>query len=341
MNIFLRVLPYLVGAWLLYGLIRMAASKRRWAVYYSVLTDDTQLLDAQLAKGTSPNCRTRDGRTPLMLAAAMGRTEACRVLIKHEARLGDTMRLCRTTLGGVGDYGTALHLAAFCGHPETVKELLKAPDHLQALATPDERGCTPLAIASLIGYPELIKPMVKGGAETDPRDRAQLTPLMAVCAANYHNIQMLRALVYDQAKLKIALPVKAPVHFMLADSGWMPGKASVLVYGSRLWFPFLSTRMHMPSPKAAWEDRLLEAAKILIECKADVNAVDEKGRSPLILAAMMGRKPFCDLLLANGADPKQADAEGHTYDQFLKAELQPKPVSPKVEARLRELGMWE
>ncbi|MHB1462098.1 MAG: ankyrin repeat domain-containing protein [Armatimonadota bacterium] len=341
MNIFWHVFPFLVGAWLLYGLIRVAASKRRWAVYYAALTDDIELLEAQLAKGTSPHCRTRDGRTPLMLAAAMGRNEACRVLMKHEARLGDTMRLSRTTLGGVGDYGTALHLAAFCGHPETVKELLKAPDHLQALATPDERGCTPLAIASLMGYPDLIRPMVKGGAETDPRDRAQLTPLMAVCAANYHSIQMLRALVYDQAKLKTALPQQAPIHFLLADSGWMPGKASVLVYGSRLWFPFLSTRMHMPSPKSVWEERLLGSTRVLIECKADVNAVDEKGRSPLILAAMMGRKQFCDLLLANGADPYHADTDGHTYDQYLAAGLQPKPVSPKVEARLRELGMWE
>ncbi len=341
MNIFWQVLPYLVGAWLLYGLIRVAASKRRWAVYYAALTDDIEMLEHELRRGTSPNCRTRDGRTPLMLAAAMGRTEACRVLLQHEARLGDTMRLSRTTLGGVGDYGTAVHLAAFCGHPETVMELLRAPDHLQALATPDERGCTPLAIASLMGYPELIKPMVSGGAEIDPRDRANLTPLMAVCAANYHSIQMLRALVYDQAKLKSALPKKAPIHFLLADSGWMPGKASVLVYGSRLWFPFLSTRMHMPSPKAVWEEHLLEAARKLIECKADVNSVDEKGRSPLIMAAMMGRKPFCELLLANGADPKQADADGHTYDQFLAVTLQPKPVSPKVEARLRELGMWD
>lgn len=341
MNLFLHILPYLIGVWLLYGLVRVAASRRRWSLYYAAITDNTQILEAQLRKGTSPNCRTRDGRTPLMLAAAMGRTESCRILLKHEARLGDTMRLCRTTLGGVGDYGTALHLAAFCGHPETVLELLKAPDSLQALVTPDERGCTPLAIATLMGYPSLIKPMVEGGADVDPRDRAQLTPLLALCAAQYHSIQMLRALVYDTTKLKSALPSRPPVHFLLADSGWMPGRTSVLIYGSRLWFPFLSTRMHMPSPKQKWEQRLVEAARQLLECGADVNAADDKARTPLILAAMTGRKELCELLIAHGADVDHVDAEGRGYQQYLSMDLKPKPINPKVEARLRELGMWD
>ncbi len=341
MDLFLRALPYLVGGWLLYGLLRIAASRRRWAIYYSALTNDTHMLETALRKGSSPNCRTRDGRTPLMLAAAMGRTEACRTLLKYEARLGDTMRICRTELGGVGDYGTALHLATFCGHQETALELMKASDTLQALVTPDERGCTPLTIAAIIGYPALVKQMLKLGAEADPRDRAELTPLMTICAANYHSIQMMRSLVYDETKLEFALPSRAPIHFLLADGGLTLSKTAMLVYGSRLWFPFLTTRMHMPSPQAKWEEQLVKSAQLLLEAGADISIADAKGRTPLIMAAMMQREKLCKLLIEHGADAKHTDAAGNTYRQYLDMHLQPKPVGEAVEAKLRKLGFWD
>lgn len=43
---------------------------------------------------------------------------------------------------------------------------------------------------------------------------------------------------------------------------------------------------------------------------ADVNATDEKGRSPLVFAAARGHAEICQILLEAGADPALKDAEG-------------------------------
>jgi len=43
----------------------------------------------------------------------------------------------------------------------------------------------------------------------------------------------------------------------------------------------------------------------------DINATDDKGRSPLILAASRGHTEICRILLEAGADPRAFDDEGN------------------------------
>lgn len=53
------------------------------------------------------------------------------------------------------------------------------------------------------------------------------------------------------------------------------------------------------------------AARVRIDRGDDVNAIDHKGRSPLILAASRGHLETCRLLLDSGADPAARDLEGN------------------------------
>jgi RNA polymerase primary sigma factor len=55
-----------------------------------------------------------------------------------------------------------------------------------------------------------------------------------------------------------------------------------------------------------------EAVRLRIRIGDDVNAVDAKGRTPLILAASKGHVEICTLLLDSGADLQVADAAGET-----------------------------
>ena len=55
-----------------------------------------------------------------------------------------------------------------------------------------------------------------------------------------------------------------------------------------------------------------EAVRLRVRIGDDVNAVDAKGRTPLILAASKGHAEICTLLLESGADPHVADAAGET-----------------------------
>jgi len=54
----------------------------------------------------------------------------------------------------------------------------------------------------------------------------------------------------------------------------------------------------------------IESVRLHLHSGVDINAVDEKGRSPLILAASKGRLDICKLLLEKGADPTLKDGEG-------------------------------
>lgn len=54
----------------------------------------------------------------------------------------------------------------------------------------------------------------------------------------------------------------------------------------------------------------VEAVHGYLNSGGDVNATDEKGRSPLILAASRGHRELCHLLVERGADPSQADVQG-------------------------------
>ncbi|MGA2218396.1 MAG: ankyrin repeat domain-containing protein [Terracidiphilus sp.] len=64
-----------------------------------------------------------------------------------------------------------------------------------------------------------------------------------------------------------------------------------------------------PLHVAAFNDRL-EVAKLLIDNKADVNAVANNGSTPLHLAAAKGNKDIVELLLANNANINATDHDG-------------------------------
>jgi ankyrin repeat protein len=55
-----------------------------------------------------------------------------------------------------------------------------------------------------------------------------------------------------------------------------------------------------------------ESVLLHLRSGSDVNAADEKGRTPLILAASKGRLDICKSLLERGADPAMRDDEGRT-----------------------------
>jgi ankyrin repeat protein len=58
----------------------------------------------------------------------------------------------------------------------------------------------------------------------------------------------------------------------------------------------------------------------LLDQGAPVDAPDEMGRTPLMLAVMQNRPAVVRLLLARGADPNAADNTGHTPLQQAKQE---------------------
>lgn len=152
-----------------------------------------------IAQGANAGCgcSQEEGRTPLHLAADLGRDDVCLVLLEAganvnarsdygetslqaAAELGDTA-LCEMLLAhgasanAVDDKGeTALHEAAKYGHEEACGVLLKGGAWAGAT---DRRGRTPLHLAALRGDVAVCSMLLKAGAVAGCKDRDGNRPL--------------------------------------------------------------------------------------------------------------------------------------------------------------------
>lgn len=73
----------------------------------------------------------------------------------------------------------------------------------------------------------------------------------------------------------------------------------------------LQRRPFSPAFRMAVLAGALESVRLHLRSGGDVDAADEKGRSPLILAASRGRLDVCRMLLEQGADPAIRDQDGN------------------------------
>jgi ankyrin repeat protein len=76
--------------------------------------------------------------------------------------------------------------------------------------------------------------------------------------------------------------------------------------------------------------------QFLIEQKADVNAVNNEGRTPLMIAAVRGTLPSAMLLWRNGADFYLKDNDGvSAYEMCIRSIVNPVMAVVEAENRLR------
>jgi len=125
----------------------------------AALRDVIRKLTHQSAVGVDMNMMDPDGYTPLMLAAAAGHTQVCRLLIQEGAdvsvrALKDWNRagLAKVWLTKAARRSwTALHLAAFKGHAGVLEVLLEN-SRVEIQAYQDRNLDTPLHIAAIAGH---------------------------------------------------------------------------------------------------------------------------------------------------------------------------------------------
>ncbi|KAJ8421378.1 hypothetical protein Cgig2_028736 [Carnegiea gigantea] len=133
----------------------------------------TSVLDGQyltsvyvLDHGAQPNAADERGLTPLHCAAEIGRQEQLHLLISKGAEV-DAQSL----------RGTPLQCAAADGMKNAVKMLLD--NHANAGADPNmgSHGITPLVVAVCEGQTEIIKCLLKAGADPNVTNIYDFTPL--------------------------------------------------------------------------------------------------------------------------------------------------------------------
>ena len=278
----------------------------------AAMAGDLDAVQRLLELGLSVDAADAQGCTALLRAAGGGHDGIVRLLLERGA--GPS---ARATTGA-----TPLSAAISMRHAAVVEALLQAgADCDQALPG----GVTPLMLAAALGLPEIAGRLLAQGARVDAVDEQGLSALHCAALHAFTARDRQRVLALFDLLLMAELP---------ADAANLQGHTPLLlVLGARA-----------EAGAACDEDVLLAVLERLVNEGVSLSTQDQRGLSPLHLAAMHGLLGVVRRLLREGANRQLRDNLGRTaYDLALlrgyvdiAAEFEPTRPPPSLARFLRE-----
>lgn len=265
-------------------------------IHDAVLRGDMKELDLMLAEGVDVNETDGDGNTALMYALSLEKDEFTSKLLAAES--DPKIR---------NDYGnTPLHAAVIYNKLDKVKLLVEEKN--TGVEEGNEQGQTPLHYAAFLGYLPVVQYLLGQGASLEKRDKAGYTALHY--AAQNGKVEILTFLQEKKIDLNA-----------VTAQGFSPLHLAV-VYGKVKTVEFLlknecnpelkstlrgRTALHGAAMTGGWDEALM-----LLENKAEVNALDNDGVTALHLASFRGHLRMVQLLIEKGARLDIRDKKGRT-----------------------------
>lgn len=186
-----------------------------------------------------------------------------------------------------GSKRTALHFACL-SQPKISKEVKKDDDIVEVLLSKSKFPAS--IVQSLISL----------------QDENGLTPLMLSCqkfhARSYHRIKKIVDLGGEEVIIAQSKVGGTALHYV-ASVGASKDVITLLANKGKAAINLLSQRSGAPLHWASGvKEDYSETLETLLECGADVNATNQGGITPLILAAATGNDAHCRVLVKHGAD---------------------------------------
>lgn len=244
-----------------------------------------------------------NGLTPIMLACAGGFLDVVKLI------LSERLKTTGVNAGGCPSRSRPwqpLHVAAYWGHLLTIQFLIEAGAFVDQ---PAEGGATALTLACSRGHLRVAEWLVKKGADINHALPVSRRRPIHHAAENGHLelVQFLhcQGADFDSGEVKGVSPLwlasrKGHTHIVgfLREHNVSPTARTI-------------DTSNCPLHQAAHEGHT-DVVTALIRHKADVNAVEKDGWSPLMLAARQGHHEIVQLLVGNGAEINLKDQKGAT-----------------------------
>uniref|UniRef100_A0A672N4T3 Serine/threonine-protein phosphatase 6 regulatory ankyrin repeat subunit C n=1 Tax=Sinocyclocheilus grahami TaxID=75366 RepID=A0A672N4T3_SINGR len=253
-----------------------------------------------LRKGADVTVRDKFWQTPLHIAAANRATRCIEALLPHVSSLNMADRTGRAPL----------HHAAQSGYQEVGWNY----------SSNDKRGYTPLHAAAASGHVDVVKYLLRNGAEVSPNHRGY-TPLhLAAVSTNGWFINTFLYFFFSTEYGNTPLHVAAKYGHELLISTLMTNGADTARQGIHGMFPLHLAVLYGSSDCCR---KLLSSGQLysivlsmskehVLSAGFDINTPDNFGRTCLHAAASGGNVECLNLLLSSGADMNKKDKFGRT-----------------------------
>lgn len=273
----------------------------------------------------------------LIAPARAGDVGKLKILLDQGANIDATDRFTETALMNAADAGqeetlkvllargakidlvnkdnrSAFFFATFMGHANTALELLRAGAPCDV---PDKNGYTPLMGAAKNGLDAVVNKLLERGANVHAQCRWGNALLLA---ASSNSLPCVSALLAKGAEVNVRGENGSgevgwtPLHYA-AWNGNLEMARQLLKAGANLNAVRQGDRTPlMEAAEAAWPtQKSLELVQFLCEAGADMNAEDANGDTALTLAGQRGRTPVVTFLLQHNPRKKTFSVNASPY----------------------------
>ncbi|KAM7380197.1 hypothetical protein PAMP_003510 [Pampus punctatissimus] len=241
------------------------------------------------------------GQTPLMLAVAGGHVDAVSLLLEREANVNvpDNHGL------------TALHLGVLCGQEECIQCLLEQE---ASVLLGDSRGRTVIHLAAARGHASWLSELLSIACSEPPslpplRDHSGYTPLHWACYYGYDGC--VEVLLEQKGCRCIDGNPFTPLHCAVVNDHEPCATLLLEAMGSDI-AGCKDAKDRTPLHAAAFSGHV-DCVQLLLSHDAPVDAVDQSGRTALMMAAEKGRVEALEVLLTSAsANLSLIDKDGNT-----------------------------
>ena len=303
--------------------------QKRTALHYACAGGHIDILTELLLHGADPDAQDHVGNTPLFLACKSSCIEAGCVLVENYDV--DLNHLCWKTLDSI------MHVACSSGSLDWVRLIEKYSEITVLSDLKNKSGLTPLDLAVSANHTEIV--LHAKQTRENLRLRNDRSCAFALCNNNMHaalsiakiginpnspvntsrdsrvgNLPTLFHLACERGDIHIVKEfISQGASISLADSNGL----TPLHYACNGFRPAsISNMKDDPDPDQGEntdveiQSKQLEIVRWLKKCHADINARDERGYTPMLIACLYGNVALAQWLLDRGADIDIKDNSG-------------------------------